>query len=411
MLDFLKKYTKKFKSKGKGKSAVKVSRPKVVHDRAGGRVDRRLVYLSVVLIVFGLLMVYSASAVLAYSEGRSTFYYFFLQIIWIAIGLVAAYIAYRIPLELFSKTSAITLGVTIAMLVLVLVVGKNLNGAKRWIDLGPFDLQPSEIAKLGFVIYLSAWLSRKRPTFRTFKEVFQRHLYYELLPFMLLLGVVCVLVVIEPDLDTTVIIAVTALAVYFAAGNDALHTLGSIMIVFTSAVVGVFAALTADYRVGRVRTYLDFLLTGVVSDPRGQGFQVWNGLIAIGSGGLFGVGFGDSKQKLFYLQNAAFTDSIFSVIAEEFGLLGSILIIIAFLYFMAIGVSIAQKAPDKFSALLALGITTWITLQAFLNIGANLALIPFGGIPLPFLSYGGSNTLMVLIGVGILLNISKHAKR
>jgi len=407
MLDFLEKYTNRFKKQKNKALRPTLARP-AMHM---GTMEKRLLYLSAILLGFGLLMIYSASAVLAYSEGKSTFHYFLLQIAWIIIGLVAAFIAYRVPLESISRTSALTLGITIFMLLLVLVVGKNLNGARRWIDLGPFDLQPSEFAKLGFIIYISAWLSRKRPTFRTFREVFERHLYYELLPFMLLLGVICVLIVLEPDLDTAVIIAATALAVYYASGKDALHTLGSIMIVFTSAVVGVIAAFTADYRVGRIRTYLNFLFTGVIDDPRDKGFQVWNGLIAVGSGGLFGIGFGNSRQKLFYLQNAAFTDSIFSVIAEEFGLIGSLLIIIAFIYFMALGVEIAQKAPDKFSSLLALGITTWIALQAFLNIGANLALIPFGGIPLPFISYGGSNTLMAMVGVGLLLNISRRSKR
>jgi cell division protein FtsW len=407
MLGFVEKYTNRFKGPKK-----KALRPSIARPTAQvGAMEKRLLYLSAALLGFGLLMIYSSSAVLAYSEGRSTFHYFLLQIVWILLGLIAAFVVYRIPLESISRTSALTLGITIFLLILVLFIGKNLNGARRWIDLGPFDLQPSEFAKLGFIIYISAWLSRKRPSFRTFKEVFERHLYYELLPFMLLLGVICVLIVLEPDLDTAVIIAGTALAVYYASGKDALHTLGSIMIVFTSAVVGVFAALAADYRVGRIQTYLNFLFTGVIDDPRDKGFQVWNGLIAVGSGGLFGIGFGNSRQKLFYLQNAAFTDSIFSVIAEEFGLLGSLLIIIAFIYFMALGVEIAQKASDKFSALLALGITTWISLQAFLNIGANLALIPFGGIPLPFISYGGSNTIMAMVGVGLLLNISRHSKR
>jgi cell division protein FtsW len=352
-------------------------------------------------------MVYSASAVLAFSEGKSTFHYFLLQIGWVLIGLVLAYLAYRIPLKIVSQSSIIVMVVTIVLLVMVLVVGKNLNGAKRWIDLGPFDLQPSEIAKLGFVIYLSAWLSRKRPVLKNFQQVFQQHLYYDLLPFMMLLGIVSVLIILQPDLDTTAIVALTSLVVYFVSGNDALHTLGSIFIVITTTIVGAIAAVAASYRVDRIKTYFDFLRTGKVADPLGKGQQLLSGLIAIGTGGLLGVGFGNSRQKLFYLNQAAFTDSIYAIIAEEFGMLGSIIVIVGFLYFMSLGVNIARRAPDKFSALLAMGITTWITLQAFLNIGANLAVIPFGGIPLPFISYGGSNTLIIMVGIGLLLNIDR----
>ncbi|MCA9378803.1 cell division protein FtsW [Candidatus Dojkabacteria bacterium] len=381
-----------------------------VRKASGGKPEYKLVYLSALLLGFGLLMVYSASAVLAFYEDRSPLHYFFLQAVWIAAGAVIAYIAYRLPLNLISKTSVYAMFITIVLLVLVLFVGKTLNGARRWISLGSFDLQPSEIAKLAFVIYLSAWLSKARTKTRDIQEVLRQHVVEDLLPFLVLLGIVCILIVLQPDLDTAFIIAATSLVVYFVSGKDALHTLGSIFIVVTTAIVGAVAAFSASYRLERIRTYIDFLLTGDVQDKRDAGFQIWNGLIAIGSGGVFGQGFTESKQKFYYLQNAAFTDSIYSIIAEEFGLVGSLLLIIAFLYFMSLGVSIARRAPDKFSALLAMGITTWIVLQAFLNIGANLAIIPFGGIPLPFISYGGSNTLMVMLGVGLLLNISRQCK-
>jgi cell division protein FtsW len=320
---------------------------------------------------------------------------------------VVAYIIYNLPLKILARLSVLGMAISIALLVAVLFVGKDLNGARRWIGLGYFDLQPSEIVKLGFTIYLSAWLSRKRETIKSYKEVIKRHLNDDLLPFMMLMGVVCFLIVLQPDLDTAVIIALTALTVYFVSGKDAIHTLGSIFIIITALIVAAVAAVAAPYRVSRLQTFIDFWRTGDVQDKLDSGFQVWNNLIAIGTGGVFGVGFGNSRQKLFYLQNAAFTDSIFSIVAEEFGLLGSLALILAFLYFMSLGVEIARKAPDKFSSLLALGITTWIVLQAFLNIGANLALIPFGGIPLPFISYGGSSTIITLMGVGILLNIQR----
>lgn len=376
-----------------------------------GGFNRPLLILSLTLFLVGALMVYSASAVIATGEGRSAFHYFFLQLAWVAVALVVCYLVYRIPLDLIAKSSVPIMLVSLVLLFLVLVIGKNLNGATRWIDLGPFDLQPSEVAKLGFTIYLSAWLSRKRPTISNLRDAVKMHLYEDLLPFMGLLLLVTGLIILQPDLDTALIIAATALTVYFVSGKDAIHTLGTIFILASTAIMSVFAAILAPYRLQRVMTYLNFLTTGSFGTgvSLGAGFQIRSCLIGISSGGLMGLGYGESRQKLYYLQNAAFTDSIFCVIGEEFGLFGSLILIIAFLYFMSIGVGIAYKAPTKFASLLAIGITTWITIQAFLNIGANLALIPFGGIPLPFITYGGSNTIAIAAGVGLLLNISRHS--
>ncbi|MBL8014695.1 MAG: cell division protein FtsW [Candidatus Doudnabacteria bacterium] len=378
--------------------------------RAKSKLNYPLLYLTIAFCVFGSMMVYSASAVRAYEKGVSPFHYFGLQLLWFLLAAIAGYAAYKIPLKLLPKASIAVMVVTIALLALVLVIGKDLNGARRWIDLGPFDLQPSEIAKLAFVIYLSAWLAKARPHIKDFQEMVKHHLQYDLLPFVMLMVIVCSLIILQPDLDTAVIIAITSLTVYFVSGKDNLHTIGSLFIVLASGVVGIFAALRAQYRLDRVNTYLEFLRTGKVQDIWDTGSQVWNTLIAIGSGGLWGLGFTNSRQKFSYLQDAAFTDSIFSIIGEEFGLVGSVLVILGFLFFMSFGIDIARKATDKFQALLAVGVTTWITLQAFLNIGANLAIIPFGGIPLPFLSYGGSNTIMIMIGVGLLLNISRQSK-
>ncbi len=375
-----------------------------------GNFNRQLLYLVMIMLTFGALMVYSASAVRASSIGQSSFHFFLLQVIWIALGFVAMYIAYRTPLELLKRSSLAILIVSIVLLILVLIIGKDLNGASRWIDLGPFDLQPSEVAKIGFVIYLAAWLAKPRPTLTSISEAFKRHFYYDLLPFFVVLGTIGGLIILQPDLDTAAIIALTALSMYFVSGTDALHTIGSFFVVAITALLGFVAAVAAPYRLSRVQTYLQFLVTGEVQDTRDSGFQIYNGLVAIGSGGLLGIGFGESKQKFHYLQDAAFTDSIFSIIAEEFGLLGSFLVLGMFLAFMYLGIKIALNAKDKFSSLLAMGITTWITIQALLNIGANVALIPFGGIPLPFISYGGSGTLILMVAVGILLNISGQKK-
>ena len=403
------KSSKKSASSLKKRRSQRLKQQKSQKPRAKEFVDYRLLFLVAGMLFFGLLMIYSASAVVAFHSKGTTFHFFARQLLWISVGSLAAFIAYKFPLELVSKYSLHLLITAIAGLIMVLIFGEEINGARRWIYISDFSLQPSEVAKLAFVIYLAAWLSRKRPNFRKLESMVRYNLLYELLPFILWLIMISGLVMLQPDLDTTVIIAFTALTVYYVSGRDRIHTIGTTLIVGATGFLGVVAAILAPYRLRRVQVYIEFITTGsfTLEQKRNEAFQVWNGLLAIANGGLLGVGYGESTQKLFYLQETAWTDSIFAVIAEEFGLVGSIAIIVAFLYFMSVGVDISLRARDKFSSLLAVGITTWITLQAFLNIGANLALVPFGGIPLPFLSYGGSNTIVVMVGVGLLLNVAK----
>lgn len=396
-------------------SKTKHLRPQIKRDAPRvkkGKPEMRLLYLAVAFFLFGLLMIYSASAVVADRQEGSSFHYFFRQLIWLVGGLMASYIAYIFPINQLPKLAPLGMIVALVGLVAVLVIGEDINGAKRWIYIGDFSLQPSEMAKLAFVIYLAAWLAKTRSTSKKFKEALRDHFYKDILPFILIMGVVCVLILAQPDLDTTVIIAITALTVYFVSGRDAIHSIGTAGMLFLGGIIGIAAAVVAPYRLKRVQVYVEFLTKGsfTIEQKRNEAFQVWNGLLAISNGGLFGVGYGQSTQKLFYLQETAWTDSIFAVIAEEFGLLGSVIIILAFLYFLSLGIEIAMSAKDRFSSLLAVGVTTWIALQGFLNIGANLALVPFGGIPLPFLSYGGSNTIVVMVGVAILLNISRDCK-
>lgn len=376
---------------------------------AHGPFHKPLFFLSVGLYLFGALMIYSASTVMAKDQGVSSFHYLFLQLVWLVAAFVLAYFAYRFNLSFLAKSEVATtiLAGAIVSLILVLFIGKNISGATRWIDLGPFDLQPSEIAKLAFIIYLAALLSNRGNVSKN-KDVLKAHVYEVLAPFVLTLGTVCGLILLQPDLDTAVIIAITALAMYYVSGTDFLHTVGTITVLVTGAILGVAAALLAPYRLQRVLTWFNFITTGDIADKTGTGYQIWNTLVAISTGGWRGLGYGESRAKLYGLSIAAFTDSIFTVVAEEFGLIGTCLVIVSFIYFLYLGIGIAQKAPDKFSSLMAVGVTTWITVQAFLNIGANLTLVPFGGIPLPFISYGGSNTLMIAIGVGLLLNI--HSK-
>ena len=227
------------------------------------------------------------------------------------------------------------------------------------------------------------------------------------------MGIVALLIMLEPDLGTTMIIGLTSFTMFFVAKNGWDHTkytLGSLLLLSTPLVA--IATILAPYRLGRMRTYLDLLLTGEISDPRGDGYQMQQILIGIGSGGFLGKGFGQSRQRYGYLvENTAFTDSIYAIILEELGFLGGTILVIAWLVFLWRGFKIANNAPDKQGKLLATGVTIWLTLQALLNMGANTGLIPLTGIPAPLLSYGGSSTIVTFIGIGILLNISKHSTK
>jgi cell division protein FtsW len=231
-----------------------------------------------------------------------------------------------------------------------------------------------------------------------------------LLGFLAILGIVAVLILLEPDLGTMMILCITCFLMFLMAGEDRIHTLASLSVVLLLIPVGALAAILEPYRLQRVMTFLSLLFTGEVSDPQGSGYQMQQILIGIGSGGIFGKGFGQSRQRFGYLvENTAFTDSIYAVILEELGFLGGTLIIMAWLVFLWRGLKVAMNAPDKQGRLLAAGITIWLVLQTLLNIAANVGFIPLTGMPIPLISYGGSSTIVSLIGFGILLNISKFS--
>ena len=205
------------------------------------------------------------------------------------------------------------------------------------------------------------------------------------------------------------IVCITAFAMFFISGKDRIHTWGSISILLLGVPLAILAGILEPYRFERIKTFIDLLLKGEVTDPRGSGYQIQQILIGIGSGGFLGKGFGQSRQRFGYLvENTAFTDSIFAVTLEEFGLLGGIVIILFWVIFLWKGIDIAERVEDKEGRFLAVGITIWLVLQSFLNMAANVGIIPLTGIPLPFLTYGGSNTFVTLIGIAILLNVSRY---
>ncbi|MBN1331851.1 putative lipid II flippase FtsW [Candidatus Dojkabacteria bacterium] len=382
---------------------------RTISNRTAKEPDFPLMIVIGFLLMFGWIMVYSSSVIVAFSQDLTPWFYFLRQLLWIIMGIIFGYIVYRFDYKRLPQIATILIITAIILLVTVLIAGVSINGSQRWIRLPFFDLQPSEFAKLAFVIYLSSWLSRKRPI-NKFKSQLGNYFLTEMLPFLAVLGTILVLILIEPDLGTTGIIALTAMSMYFIAGSGLAHNLGMSVLVIFSLLIGSLAAILESYRLERIKTYISVIQTGLPEDKLGAGYQLSQVLTAVGSGGLWGLGFGQSKQKFNYLGETAFSDTIFAVIAEEFGFLGSLIIISAFLYIAIRGLKIARNAPDQLSSLLAAGITIWISSQAFLNIAANVGLIPLTGIPLPFISYGGSSMIVTLVGVGLLLNVSRYAK-
>jgi len=357
-------------------------------------------------------MVYDASVIVASETYGDQFRFLKLQTVWVLVGAAAFAFTYLFDYHNYPKLIVPAIVTTIVLLVLVVFAGPLVFGSRRWFSIGVVNIQPSELAKLTFTVYLACWLAKQKQRSGNLKEAFTQHLKTELLPFAFILFTICFLIIVEPDLGTTAVVAFTALAVYFISGTDALHTLGSFFIIAVMGVLGVLAAIISPYRASRVSTFLETIKSGYAPDPWISGYQINQVLIAIGSGGLFGIGFGESRQKFFYLVgNSAFTDTIFAVYAEEFGFVGDVVLVLAFLMFVSRGLRIARNAHDRLGSLLATGITVWIGLQAFLNIAANIALGPLTGIPLPFFSYGGSSMVVVLAGVGILLNVSKSSEK
>lgn len=374
-------------------------------------------------------MNYSASAILAFTRYGDSFYFFKRQVMWIVIGIAVAVTCYAVSLKLIRKYSVVVLAIGILLLLYMLpeaLFGKTdpngvtsgiqmpfvvaRNGATRWLSFEVFEFQPSELVKIGFILYLSAWLSRKLEKPKAITAL-MFHLKSTFLPFLLLLGCVSGLVLLQKDFDSTVVLVLTVMVVYYISDSDRIHTIGSGAILAFAGIFGAIASVIEPYRRARIFSWITLFTTGKPADATGDDFQVWNGLIGLGSGFLFGRGYNESIIKQGFLQEAAYTDSIIVVIGEEFGLFGIIMVILAFLYLGSIGIGIASKCKDKFSALLAIGLTSWIIIQAFLNMGGSLALIPFGGMALPFFTYGGSGILMAAISIGLLLNIHKENSR
>ena len=355
--------------------------------------DYYLLAVVAILVVIGIVVLSSVSAVLAQEKFGNTTFYLFHQIIYgILPGIIFGFVAFKINLLKIKKWAWLFVLIGLGLMGLVFVPGLGVvaGGASRWLGFGRVSFQPSEFLKITFIFYLAAWLASSRREHKNLK--------LGLIPLLVILGIIALFLIFQSNISTLGVIVISAAIMYFSAQTPFWH---SILLFLIG--LGVCSALIrlAPYRMKRLQ-----VLLGLIKDPMGLGYQIKQILIAIGSGGLFGLGLGASCQKFGFLPQAM-SDSVFAIIAEETGFVGCAVLIFLFLIFAWQGFKTAKKAQDKFLQLLAVGITSWICIQAFVNIGAMVGILPLTGIPLPFISYGGSHLVAELIGVGILLNISK----
>lgn len=364
--------------------------------RPSKRIDYVFALLAIGLALLGLAMISSASAVISYERFGHISYYVIRQAIALVIGVIVMITCAQINYSYWQKAAVPLMITVIALLIAVFIpgLGTRLGGAHRWIDIGPLLIQPSEFVKLALIVYLSTWFYKKgRLAIADAKK--------GLIPFLTVLGIVVLLVIKQPDLGTVVIIGLVAITMFHLAGASLAQMLITVLIVVLT--FGFFV-LSAPYRWTRLMTFVN-----PATDTQGAGYQINQSLIAIGSGGLLGLGFGQSRQKYLYLPQPHI-DSIFAIMVEELGFLRSLVIMLIFLAFIIKSFRMARQAPDQFGQLLAGGIASWILFQFFINIAAITHIIPLTGVPLPFISYGGSALVSLMAGVGILLNISKYSR-
>lgn len=356
--------------------------------------DLALLVVVLALTLLGLAMVYSASGIGALDAVDDPRYYLGWQSLWALIGLAGMLVAMRVDYHLYRHAAVPLLLLAVALLAVVLVpgVGTNVNGAARWLRLGAVGLQPAELAKLALIVYLAAWLGGRRDRIASL-SVF--------VPFAIATSTIAGLVVAEPDFGTAVVILAIAMTMYFVAGAR-LRVFAALASLATTAALAV--AIAEPYRVQRLVTFLD-----PWADPDRAGYQTIQSLYGLALGGLFGEGLGAGREKFGYLP-FPYTDSIFAILGDELGLAGTLAVIVLFLVIAYRGVAIALRARDATGALLAAGVTTWLVLQAWINMSVVSSLLPMTGITLPFISYGGSSLFVGLIGVGILLNVGRQAR-
>ncbi len=348
--------------------------------------DLPLLITTIILVIFGLLLVYDSSVIQGLKYFKDGYYYIRQQLLWVVVGIVLMIFFARFDYKKFKVLAVPLLGLSLLLLLAVFIpgLGSSGGGAQRWIRIGSITVQPVEFIKLTSVIFFAALFEKK----------------VKVLPFFaLVVGVTIITAILQKDLGSTLVFVATALLLYFASGAPIWQFLLGLPVAGVAVVLLIF---TSSYRSKRILAFLD-----PFSDTQGFTYHISQVLIALGSGGLFGLGLGNSRQKFEYIPEVS-TDSIFAIIGEELGFLGATLVIILFAALIIRGLKIAEKCEDKFGKILALGLVSWLGIQVCINLSSMTALLPLTGVPLPFISYGGSALVVNLTAVGILLNISKQ---
>lgn len=371
-------------------SEARATIPHRARARGLGPPDGVLIGTLVTLLFFGTLVQFSASYAVGIRDTGDGLYFLRRQLMAAGFGLVALLVGASVDYRVWRRFSLPMMVATLLLLVAVLPFGRTVFGARRWFDLGVIQIQPSEIMKFALVLYMADLLDRKGARVR--------HFVNSAVPFAIILSVTLFLVMLEPDLGTTTVIAITGIAVFLIAGAD-MRQIG--LFLFTGIAAFAALALAAPYRRERLLLFLH-----PEQDLRDAGWQLWQARIALGNGGMFGLGLGASRQKFSWLP-AAHTDAIFAVIGEELGLIGCALVLGLFALLAIRGYRAALRAPDRFGGIMATGITTWVVFQAVINIGGVTTAIPFTGVPLPFFSYGGSTLAVTMGAMGVLIGISR----
>ena len=355
--------------------------------------DRILFFVTLGLVGSGVAMVFSSSAIVAKEKFGDPNYFSFKQLIFATLGLAVMFVVMKVDYHTYRRPAVVFSGLAavVALLVLVFFLATSAN-THRWIQLAGFSVQPSEIAKLALIFFLAYFLEKRRSNIND--------LAFTIVPIAVIVALLAGLIVLQPDLGTAVSLLVISGVLLFVAGLDLRWIAASLIFALPAFYLLVFRV---RYRRERILAFLN-----PWEEPLGRGFQVIQSLLSVASGGIAGLGFMEGKQKLFYLPEAH-TDFIFAVVGEEMGMIGTCAVLVLFTLFLWRGLRASMRAPDLFGFYLALGITMMVCVQAFINMSVVLGLLPTKGIPLPFLSYGGSSFVVMLAAVGILLNVSQHS--
>lgn len=354
-----------------------------------------LIFTVFLLVIFGLVMISSASVVSSRNDFDDAYYYLKHQIFnGLIPGLIGFFVLQKISYQRLKKWIMPLFVINLILLVLVFFpsIAGHYGGAKSWLRFGSVTFQPSEMMKLVFILYLASWFSSRQNAMKDFNQTF--------LPFAIVLGMISLLLIMQPDIGTLGLIVLPAIVMYFLAGGS----LKYIALILGSGVAGLFMLVKiAPYRLERLLVFLNPQV-----DPLGIGYQINQALLAVGSGGVFGLGLGHSRQKFNYLPEAQ-GDSIFAIIGEELGLVGAVMLVGVFIWLTLQCFKIARDTSDSFGRFIIYGVSSWIIIQTFINIGANLSLLPLTGVPLPFISYGGTALAIEMAAMGVIVNIAKEA--